>query len=349
MTNAAANRLTLRSFANRSPAVKDALTRPGQPALFRRREFFPPWILGASTRYCPSCLAGNGTEIQRRHGGPWKIEWRLATVFACLDHGMFLRELCPACQQPAHSGHRGNKQKLVPASSTTGLHPAQCRNTASGLPRDPLCTTRLDSPHETHHPALTPNIAKLQGWILGLLDAAHPPAPALTALTDLQTISAVVCATWPAAATVTPETNLVHALDEHITHQGQTPTARLTPTAKSHRWATPPQSSAATASLLDIAARLIALPPWKRDITPSPRCWNEHRSRPRPAGARPGPRTAHPAQQPSRPTSNTASRDACHRTGPRVAGGTPPSVQSTPAATFPSTFRSGSRTTGSRS
>ncbi|MEU9190772.1 TniQ family protein [Streptomyces sp. NPDC048484] len=39
-----------------------------------------------STRYCPSCLAGDGSAIQQRHSGPWQLAWRLAANFACLEH-----------------------------------------------------------------------------------------------------------------------------------------------------------------------------------------------------------------------------------------------------------------------
>lgn len=95
------DQLTLRPLVGRLPAVADALTRPGNPAQLRPRGYFPPWILSASTRFCPLCLAGDGSEIQQRHGGAWKLHWRLGVVFACVEHQLFLQEDCPSCLRPA--------------------------------------------------------------------------------------------------------------------------------------------------------------------------------------------------------------------------------------------------------
>jgi hypothetical protein len=41
------------------------------------------WILARFSRYCPQCLAGDTSTIQRRHGGAWNKLWRLPVVFAC--------------------------------------------------------------------------------------------------------------------------------------------------------------------------------------------------------------------------------------------------------------------------
>src|SRR5579864_5504792 len=35
------------------------------------------WIFSRSTRYCPQCLAGDGSAIQNNLGGPWRKSWRL--------------------------------------------------------------------------------------------------------------------------------------------------------------------------------------------------------------------------------------------------------------------------------
>ncbi|CAM5649229.1 TniQ family protein [Streptomyces griseomycini] len=66
------------------------------------RGVFPVWLLTTSTRYCPSCLSGDGSAIQQRHGGPWKPAWRMAADFACLEHRCFLAPPAP----PASCRHR---------------------------------------------------------------------------------------------------------------------------------------------------------------------------------------------------------------------------------------------------
>ncbi len=35
------------------------------------------WVFTQSTRYCPQCLAGDGSAIQRAHGGAWQKLWHL--------------------------------------------------------------------------------------------------------------------------------------------------------------------------------------------------------------------------------------------------------------------------------
>ncbi|MFG2631716.1 TniQ family protein [Streptomyces sp. NPDC048473] len=87
MTPADADALTLSSYADRYPALAQALARPG--SIPRPRKLAQPWILMNHSRYCPACLAGDGTPVQNRYGGPWKRQWRLAVVFACLDHEPF--------------------------------------------------------------------------------------------------------------------------------------------------------------------------------------------------------------------------------------------------------------------
>jgi hypothetical protein len=65
------------------------------------------WVFIRSTRYCPQCLAGDGSSIQRAHGGAWQQLWRLPLVFVCTTHQRLLAHECPSCCQPVHS-HRGN-------------------------------------------------------------------------------------------------------------------------------------------------------------------------------------------------------------------------------------------------
>jgi len=250
--------LTLRSFVAHYPPVAEALTRPGGSPQLRPRSYFPPWLLGASTRYCPLCLAGDGSEIQRRHGGAWKTQWRLGAVFVCLEHRLFLQDICPACGVPALGGTQ-KKLILLPAPTTGGLHPAQCRSVrADGT----ACGHRMDNPdHLSEMSRPSPRVIALQQHIQDLLSPAHDPADAFAVFSDLQVMSAIVQTTWPATATVTPERHLVQALDAHITEQRQLQSETLPRVRRSNLWVTPPLSASATAGLLDIATRLLDLNP----------------------------------------------------------------------------------------
>jgi hypothetical protein len=250
--------LTFCPLVTRYPPVAEALTRPGGSPQLRPRSYFPPGLLSASTRYCPLCLAGNGSEIQRRHGGAWKTEWRLAAAFVCIEHRLFLQDTCPACSIPAHGGSQ-KKLTLLASAATGGLHPAQCRNPRPGLP---ICGDRMDrSDHVSHTITPSAEVIALQQRIQDLLSPGHNRADSFAAFSDLQVLTAIIQATWPATATVTPEHRLASALDHHITAQRQHDPAALTHIRRSHLWVTPPLSAPATAGLMDIAARLIALPP----------------------------------------------------------------------------------------
>src|SRR6266446_4952367 len=101
-------------------------------------------ILAPATRYCPECLAGDGSAIQEAFGGPWLKAWHLPVVFACPAHRRLLEHLCPECGQVIRGRRPGRNAALLPAMLASGLHPAQCRTeiaqgtgTASALLRDP--------------------------------------------------------------------------------------------------------------------------------------------------------------------------------------------------------------------
>ncbi|MFE1453261.1 TniQ family protein [Streptomyces olivaceoviridis] len=256
-----ADQLTMRPLFGRFPPVAEALTRPSDPSQLRPRGYFPPWLLGASTRYCPFCLAGDGSDIQRRHGGAWKLQWRLGVVFLCTEHRIFLQDACPACEMPAHCGHPTGTLKLVASATIGGLHPAQCRNVVGSRASD-LCGDRMDAPgHIAPSPPPSVDVIRLQQRLLGLLHPSHDAASAFTAFSDLQVVAAIVCATWPAAATVTPEHPLATALDDHVAEVRQADPEAMTHIARGNLWVTPPRSAIATAGLLDISSRLLALPP----------------------------------------------------------------------------------------
>jgi hypothetical protein len=53
------------------------------------------WLFDDIPRYCPRCLAGDGSSIQRQYGCPWRLIWHLPICFACTDHQVLLRHDCP--------------------------------------------------------------------------------------------------------------------------------------------------------------------------------------------------------------------------------------------------------------
>ncbi len=244
--------LTLRPLAHRYPPIRDALTRP-RSSTQRPRGFFPSWLLGASTRFCPECLRGDGSEIQNRYGGPWQLHWRLAVVFACTRHNVFLHHLCPSCHQPVHSGSTTSQRQLIPFSRIGSLHPAQCRNPG----RDGgLCGAWLNESTPAFRPQPSPQILTLQQWVLRLL-VPDDVAPPNTAFRDLQVIAALVTATWPAAATVTPEKELTTAFTEYAARRRHRPAGSSDTVPQ---WTSVPSSPTAAAALIDTSTRLLNLP-----------------------------------------------------------------------------------------
>src|SRR6266704_1035345 len=164
-------------------------------------------ILAPATRYCPECLAGDGSAIQEAFGGPWLKAWHLPVVFACPVHKRLLEHLCPECGQAVRGRRPGSNAGLLPAMLAAGLHPAQCRaEIAQGTGRHPACCgTRLD--RDTQRRPASPGLIALQDKILGLLDPDGPavtlsagmPAPPASYFSDLRALALLACSTWPAA------------------------------------------------------------------------------------------------------------------------------------------------------
>lgn len=114
----------------------DALCR-GSTDIETRQHLLP------GSRYCPSCLAGNG--------GRWALWWRLRWAFACPTHLCLLVDECPRCGRaprtramplwmeptPARCTH--------PAPDTLGRRPPRCG-------ADLTSATTVGLPE--HHPAL---------------------------------------------------------------------------------------------------------------------------------------------------------------------------------------------------
>ncbi|WP_424886720.1 TniQ family protein [Streptomyces sp. XH2] len=261
LTRAEASRLTLSTYATHFPPVAGSLTpRPGLKAT---QTTVDAWVLTHYTRYCPRCLAGDGTLIQQRHGGPWKTEWRLPVIFMCSRHRTFLHHLCPACACPAHAFHIGGS-KVLPLIRLAGLHPAQCRNPLNeALPnRLSLCGHRLDDPNRAASlPPVSPALTRLQEQILLRLEATAQASEARRYFTDLRVLTTIVTATWPQARDLARDA-VPETVDEYLSeqqHQARTRPrgrGRIPFTTFDH----PPRSALATATLLHAADQLLTLP-----------------------------------------------------------------------------------------
>jgi hypothetical protein len=232
------------------------------------------WVFTRSTRYCPQCLAGDGSSIQRALGGAWQQLWRLPPVFVCVSHQRLLAHECPACHRPIHS-HRGNTA-LLPRLQDASLHPSQCRTTIGAGHWRALsaCGARLDIPAPGTASAHQADswLAKLlafQRKLLGLLrhdgpshavSGGYPVAPAPYFL-DLRLVVSLLLVAWPEARQFAEPRALTDAVDNHVDkEQGQTghrQQGRKRP--DSSLYSAPPLDARVCGSLLALADQLLAV------------------------------------------------------------------------------------------
>ena len=228
------------------------------------------WSLFApATRFCPECLAGDGSPVQESFGGPWLKTWHLPVVFACPAHRRLLEHRCPECGQDIHAGRASNA--LLPAMRLAGLHPAQCRTAPGrrgGRPGRALpgcCGARLDQAGPRQH--ASPGLLALQDKILGLLDPDGPastasagaPAPPGSYFADLRALSLLVYSTWPAARDLSPSEEITKATGQHIeSFRQQRAEQRPRSPASKNNAGPPPLDAAVSAGLAHIADRILA-------------------------------------------------------------------------------------------
>ena len=210
-----AGSLTAASWADRYPPI--ARSRATQ----EHRVLHDGWLFSASTRYCPDCLAGDGSPLQQQYGGPWKKAWHLPVVFACLHHQRFLREGCPQ----GHPGGWPAPWRLIAFPSASTLHPAQCRlppqagtGGKAGRHRE-SCGTRLDQPGDDGLPPPGPGALDTQQHLLALLAPQHPASDAAGTFADLRVISALLCKSWPLSEDLM-DTPLAAAVSDHVRRLG---------------------------------------------------------------------------------------------------------------------------------
>ena len=183
---------------------------------------FDWWLNTTFSRYCPQCLAGDGTAIQDEHGGAWKRAWRLPVAFACEAHNRLLAHRCPACGHPALGTHGNVGGTLVPGMMHRGLHPAQCRADS----RTARCGQRLDDPADPEVP--TAELLELQQRLTSLLlpdgpavvmSAGEPCSPRQY-FTDLRLVSYLAITTWPGTRHLAPGSRLAESVDQLAAHRG---------------------------------------------------------------------------------------------------------------------------------
>ncbi len=128
--------------ASRSTRDLDAVFVPSDVV---PRALASPWVFTSATRYCPQCLAGDGSRIQQQHGGAWQKAWRLPVVFACPAHRQLLEHLCPSCRQPAMSVRMSSSPSAASGAPSpgTGGCTRPCSWKRAGrrtlMPRSPAC------------------------------------------------------------------------------------------------------------------------------------------------------------------------------------------------------------------
>lgn len=226
-------------------------------------------VSAPATRYCPDCLAGDGSPIQDAFGGPWRKIWHLPVIFACTLHQRLLEDRCPECGQVIRSRHPGAPALMLPAMRAGALRPSQCRTALDpGRGRTPpACRgSRLG-----HTPALrpaSPELITLQHKIPGLLEPGGPahtlsagkPADPARYFTDLQALALLACSTWPAIRHLSPPQETAEAIDHHVEALRQRTADRQGRSRPPRARATsdpPPTDAAASAGLAHIADRIL--------------------------------------------------------------------------------------------
>ncbi|MFK0244184.1 TniQ family protein [Amycolatopsis azurea] len=212
--------LCLDSFRERYPPLDLQYTDSNLVRRNKNLPSVPGWVLTGATRYCPDCLAGDGSVVQQDHGGSWRKTWRLAVVFACPIHHRLLRYHCPRCTVPALQRSRVNPR--IFAAQLLVQHPVQCRSVSSV--GGPACGHRLDQdlvqPGEPTRKT-APHLFEFQDQLLTRLqldrdEATTHPDSGNRYFYDLHLITRLIRGSWPFAAQLAPRHTDLDILDEHV-------------------------------------------------------------------------------------------------------------------------------------
>ncbi|PJM97896.1 hypothetical protein CG740_38580 [Streptomyces sp. CB01201] len=241
-----ARSLTLVPWQHRYPPIARALRRPVSGSR-------DDWLFNDLPRYCPQCLASDGSPIQQDHGGSWRKFWHLPIAFVCPDHRVFLQHRCP---QP-HELTRAITDLITQTADTT-LQPAQCRLPAVGQSRSqgrtvPSCGVRLDQLDQFEHGGglrPDPPMLNTQLRILNHLGPGCPPGDAVSYFSDLRVLVALLCVSWPLGQELIPP-GARDAVAAHI---------RVLGAGQRQAHDQPPRDPTATAGTLTAAASLREAP-----------------------------------------------------------------------------------------
>ncbi|WP_392872750.1 TniQ family protein [Streptomyces sp. LN499] len=217
--------LTLEGFAETYPALRKLRndSRIGATAQAN-------WAMMPSSRYCPDCLRGDNSPIQKALGGAWQLHWHLPVVFACTRHDRLLEHACPSCNLALNSPeHR--RPGLIKQPNASALHPLRCRNRIATLPPTPgafaspvPCGFRLDSISSASGTAIPAGdldlLITLQQYINQHLTPGHndsePPDPlAAFFFPDLITATHLIKLSWPAGRSLLPSDAMTAAIDAY--------------------------------------------------------------------------------------------------------------------------------------
>jgi hypothetical protein len=249
-----AAQLTLAPLARRYPPV--ALHSRGRTRTLAGMFVREHWLFSGFTRYCPRCLAGDGSPIQEAHGGSWERTWRLPVVFGCTRHHSLLIATCPACSQPVHA--KTAAWGLLPTPAVAGAHPAACRAPVGG-PRE-ICGHRLDTVDtvamDTEQHRLHQRFQRLLHPGRSSRGAQGSPAQQFNAL---RVLSGMICSSWPVASASCGTTQQRALIDTHVASVRAAIAARRSDGRVVHEldlYDRPPADPASAAALLALADRL---------------------------------------------------------------------------------------------
>lgn len=217
------NGLVLKCFVNTYPALARIRATSGQVTAV----YSDNWVLNLSSRYCPPCLAGDTTAIQRALGGPWTLRWHLPIVFACARHHRLLTSTCPACGNLLNRSHRSHAT-LINRPAHNKLHPLQCRNTPPSVKpgghRSRPCGARLDAVPGTASVTLPAEDLERMIALQQRLDHRLTPdqdtttgahAPEDSYFLDLAAAAQLIKLSWPAGRDLAPSDTLATVVDQH--------------------------------------------------------------------------------------------------------------------------------------
>jgi hypothetical protein len=157
------------------PALRPVAGRPATDSIRRS------WSPTPGTRFCPTCLAGNG--------GRFHLAWRLPFTFLCVEHSQPLADGCPRCGRAPRARLRSNPQR------NRGNRCAAPAPTRGAARHDARCATNLATARPLTVP--DPHLARrAQLFINDLLTRVRNPdtttaqrREAIDALTDLTVIA----------------------------------------------------------------------------------------------------------------------------------------------------------------